>query len=272
MTNKNQSPHPVPGAPEQYDCQELTNLELLEEIERMTQAGEADMDTDKISAYLADLQERAPVAEDYDPQAAWEALVKDHPELFREEEEAEREVPAKPRPRMKRLICGVAAAAAVICMITVAGSASFRSWVRENYRDRFQWEGSLYRFFNEAPETPQVLPDYDITWFPEEYELTRCSVDEISGVKLYECGDSAAVLMYTWMNEDTGLVVFEEGAYRRESVSIRGLPGDLYILEDKPVTELTWIDEQSQIIFVISAHGDPDTVVKMAESVTENGR
>lgn len=53
-----------------------TNTELLQEIEDMLEApnAEFELDTDKLTHYLEILQDRAPVAEDYVPGEVWETL------------------------------------------------------------------------------------------------------------------------------------------------------------------------------------------------------
>lgn len=59
------------------------NLELLDEINRMLEAETEDtLDTEKLERYLALLQDRAPVMEDYDPRQTLTELKKNIPHFL----------------------------------------------------------------------------------------------------------------------------------------------------------------------------------------------
>ncbi len=65
------------------DVEQRSSQELLQEIEQILATNSsADMDTDKLAAYLDILQKRAPVMEDYDAKAEWEKTKARHPLLF----------------------------------------------------------------------------------------------------------------------------------------------------------------------------------------------
>lgn len=65
------------------DVEQWSSQELLQEIEQiLATSSSADMDTDKLEAYLDILQERTPVMEDYDAKAEWEKTKAQHPLLF----------------------------------------------------------------------------------------------------------------------------------------------------------------------------------------------
>ena len=103
-----------------------TNLQLLHEIESILAAPSAQaMDTDKLEACLMELQERAPIAQDYDVEQAWE-------QVQTQLETESQETPVTPLPRSKsasrtvRILIAVAAVLAAI-MVTAAafGMKSF---------------------------------------------------------------------------------------------------------------------------------------------------
>ncbi len=112
----------------------LTNEQLLEEIDRLLANENAEeMDTGRLEACLALLQQRCPVMEDYEPQQAKARLQAQNPVLF-----AAPEASPKKRSFVWRLF-PVAAALAILLVVCV-GAYSFSSgWTfgyRQNYDKR----------------------------------------------------------------------------------------------------------------------------------------
>ena len=61
---------------------EMTNTEILQEIENMMNTPAEEMDTSGIEKYLSILQSRAPVIEEYDSEVQWAKLEEAHPLAF----------------------------------------------------------------------------------------------------------------------------------------------------------------------------------------------
>lgn len=191
----------------------MSNTEILNEIEKlMAPPPGEDIDTDKVEQYLAHLQERAPVMEDYDPAAQWDKLVEDHPLLFEETAELETLPSAKPtrstgrrggRFRVVRMV--EVAAAVVLCLVVTANAfgvnpiQAFLNWadgviqVYSNPSGVMELpadDPSEYHTLEEALAANGIDASGCPTWVPRDYSLysvrSRAADDVIKCTASYE--------------------------------------------------------------------------------------
>lgn len=105
-----------------------SNLQLLYEIESILAAPSAQaMDTDKLEACLMELQERAPIAQDYDVAQTWEQVL----DRFSAEAQDEPVVSLHSHKTVSRTVRILIAVAAVLAAIMVTAAAlGMKSFLR----------------------------------------------------------------------------------------------------------------------------------------------
>lgn len=168
----------------------LSNLELLDGIDKMLDCGDGLPDADELELYLKTLQEKAPVMEDYDPEAEWNRLMADHPEFAPEEE------PAAPKTAVRKRFClRLGAAAAVLVVFLGVSAAAYRNKSFSGFVDWAQGimqihsepsgvmelpadDPSEYHSLAEALTANGVDPSGCPTWIPEDYKLEDVRVIE----------------------------------------------------------------------------------------------
>lgn len=205
------------------DAERRSSQELLEEIEQILEMDAAEMDTDRLDAYLDILQARAPVMEDYDAKAEWEKTKAQHPLLFAPE-------PAKhPKKsgtgkwfRPVRAL-EIAVAAALLLMITANALGcnpirQFLDWADGIVRVYSNPSGEMtlppddpseYHSLAEALEAYGIDPDSCPTWIPADYAVESVNVRDskqllrISGI--YR-GDRGELLIRVTKYQDIGTI------------------------------------------------------------------
>lgn len=169
---------------------DLSNLELLDGIDKMLDCGDGLPDADELELYLKTLQEKAPVMEDYDPEAEWNRLMADHPEFAPEEE------PAAPKTAVRKRFClRLGAAAAVLVVLLGVSAAAYRNKSFSGFVDWAQGimqihsepsgvmelpadDPSEYHSLAEALTANGIDPSGCPTWIPEDYVFDRVKVKE----------------------------------------------------------------------------------------------
>lgn len=166
-------------------------------------------------------------------------------------------------------------AAAVILLVLVSGAAvltvdtearaEFFAWVREVYENSI-----VYRFFNEPEE--ETLPDYELGWVPEGYELVELYKDENLYSAVYQKNDDVEatfVFDYSYIQVGGQLVVWaDESKHEHKELMVKNIEADFYCsLDSAEPSELVWIDDELQIIFTIQGYLDELDMLHIAESV-----
>lgn len=184
-----------------------SNIQLLDEIEELLNVSAEEMDTDRIEAYLSILQERAPVTEDYDPEAQWTKLEAEHPLIFEEEPSPCAAYPADAEPVAKcehhgnRLFHFLRAAgisvAAVFCFVVTASALGFPPaqavlhWaegviqVYTNPSGQMELpddDPSEYHSLGEALEANGIDASGLPTWVPRDYSILSVTAKSSDGV------------------------------------------------------------------------------------------
>jgi hypothetical protein len=149
--------------------------------------------------------------------------------------------------------------------VNTEARAAFFTWVQETYEGRI-----VYRYFRE-PAADQ-LPNYRITWVPEEYE----AVDVFSGPTLfsalYQIGDDIStglVIDYSFAHSNM-YIELEMGdtPYTEKNLMVNGVQADFYLSSDPEETNLLiWYDEDAGIVFSINGFLDESVMLHIAESI-----
>ena len=141
--------------------------------------------------------------------------------------------------------------------------AAFARWTLEVFGD-----SAVYRFFC-APDD-DTIPDYRLTWFPEEYTVLDANKSSDSNVIVYGGDQSAAMFYYHLLSEDRYMVITSLSGeeLKPEPVTINGASGEFYDLSaDGLANTLAWVDGDANLVFAIEAFTDRDTMIRMAESM-----
>ena len=173
------------------DVEQWSTQELLQEIEQiLATSSSADMDTDKLEAYLDILQKRTPVMEDYDAKAEWEKTKAQHPLLFTPEP-SKRSKKADARKWFRGVRAVEIAVAVALCLMITANAfgynpiGQFLEWADGIVRVYSNPSGEMelppddpneYYSLVEAFEAYGIDPASCRTWIPEPYTIKNFEV------------------------------------------------------------------------------------------------
>ena len=172
------------------------------------------------------------------------------------------------------LMRGLQSAAVLFLTITVlfgsllTVSTDAREFVSGWVRGQFG-SGFIYTFDGDA--APSEIPQYCLGWIPDGY--TQDFTSELEGGKILIYGNAEGKqMLFAYSSASTGTVfaLHQTDDCIQEDVSINGMTGTIYISprENEP-SAIVWIDQERNIVFDIGAVVDPQTLIKMAENVTE---
>lgn len=264
------------------DVEQRNNQELLQEIERILEADPANMDTDRLEAYLDILQERAPVMEDYDAKAEWEKTKARHPLLFTLE-------PSK-RPEkadVRRWFRPVHAAEIVIA-VALFLMITANAFGYNPIRQFLDWADGIIRVYSNPSGEMTLPPDdpseyhslaeafeaYDIdsgscpTWIPEDYAIKAINVRDskqllrISGIYVGKRGE-LLIRVTIHKNDEYWTSVVE----RDEGGSIYTLHGrDFFVVTNATLTKVGWIQEDC--FYEVNGLLTEEEIGKVLESIS----
>ena len=167
-----------------------SNTELLNAIDDMMAQSAEEIDMDFVDVCLDILQKRAPVMEDYDPQAALNEFQDKHSYLLESEVTPSAkavQVPKRTRATRRFRYAG-AFAAAVLCFVFTASAFGYRPvqrlfrWVNDTIQIVSNPSGLMelpsdnhaeYHSLDEALDANGFDSASRITWIPKDYSLSR---------------------------------------------------------------------------------------------------
>lgn len=263
----------------------MSNTELLNEIEKLMDPppGE-DIDTEKVEYYLALLQERAPVMEDYDPAAQWDKLMEEHP-LLAEETVA----PEKPSSRRRSRRCSgfrilrvaEVAAAVVLCLVVTANAfgvnpiQAFLNWaegVIQAYSDPSGImelpadDPSEYHSLEEALTANGIDASDCPTWVPRDYSLCGVWVRATDGIikctASYESTRGEIIMRVTQhsMGSTASTEEREDDGYEYTNDN-----GTYYIVSNYELSKVGW--QIGSTSYVISGQVSEEEIIKIINSI-----
>ena len=181
---------------------------------------------------------------------------------------------ARRMERTRQTARTIAASLAVVVlfgMIWVATHAEAREAVGKWFT--FTWNNIIsYRFTEEYTDE---FPTYRPTWLPDGYEENNLiDYEDADMYEVYYEHENGNIILFCYqaMDEEFDLKLYIPDDYRRESVLIRGLPGDLYFPPEEEKAdrcELVWIDEEEDMAFCIFGKLERDVKLRIAESVAK---
>lgn len=265
-----------------------SNAELLSEIEDMLSQNEgSSLDEEKLEKYLAILQERAPVMEDYDPSAAWDKLQSEYPAIFDTEERQDQlgfvqsSTKREWQPRLLLRWTEVAIAV-LLCFVLTAGALGFNpvkaflDWAEGIIRVNSNPSGIMELPSDDAREyhsLEEALKKNDIhtnglpTWVPNDYSLLDVKVrgtDRIlRNTAIYESERGEMLIRVTkYMTEDwSAAEEKEDGGYLYSHNDV-----DYYIITNYEQCKAGW--ELGSCSYVISGQISEQELKEMINSIT----
>lgn len=153
----------------------------------------------------------------------------------------------------------------MLCAFNTEVRAAVIGWFKKSF------ENYTAYWFNDNVED-DLIPEYDITWTPEGYELVFDEVMPDSIIKLYQNPenelDGFTFNCYKPQADSPVKVEMLGSQHIVEQVYINGCSGDLYLSLDPNDSHcLIWSDDNNQVAFAITSYSPPDDILHIAESV-----
>ena len=162
------------------------------------------------------------------------------------------------RRRVAAILLAFLIGSGVFLAVNTEARAAVVRWITE------VWEQSIvYRFFGKSEESS--LPNYNLGWVPEEYELASDYSDDQYREILYCSRDTDAILLFTYSKMQEGSIhelLFPEGTILPEIVNLNGQT--LYYFpvdESSGLANLIWLDETKQLFFEIDGELEKDVIL-----------
>lgn len=160
---------------------------------------------------------------------------------------------------------------AVIVLISALLAGSLALTNPKVRADVFDWLKAHFEsvliFVYDNPS--QNVPwEYEISWFPDDYALTRQDPAPDGHTLVYKCaGKPDIVFTYFYKSQQGSQIMFTEPALVKD-VTVSELPAEIYIFADpeKPKAIL-WNTQWAVYQFLITADVDEETLIKLAESI-----
>lgn len=302
MSEKDSSSQPQGGAGDRvsqnYGClKSMSADELLLEFEaKMDEMTDLDYDGEAIDAYLAALDEKAPLDSDLDAEASWNEFRTKHIDLFEKdvinENGSKAEGSRKVRPR--RLIPRIVAIVAVVALFSVlcvqAAGFNFLGMIGEWTEEIFAFlsadggSGTGSADFEAIDENSEVylsitaiLAKYGIaedlapTWYPEGFEAEPPEVQSVKTWDVIICyfsgeNDRHFVIQFTRYNDPS---MIDDSAYEKDDTSTeKYVSGEriFYIFSNLEGVTATWSDGEALEI-VIFGNISADEIKNIIDSI-----
>lgn len=214
-------------------------------------------------------------------QAAWEACMKMNDHLPKPED-CQHDFSKRFLRKMKKLLfradhpalCRVLRSAACVALVLLLGfgsvlcvsaeaRAAVMDWVRQQYE-------SFYEYVFPGTGGTSEPKHYQPGWMPEGYELVT-SIEDETGVDYVYCDSEGQMAVFSYYFDPESLKLYiesVEGEYRE--VEVNGFRAELYLAkDDSSAGDLIWIDENTGIVFCVSAPGGEEVLLKIAENIVE---
>ncbi len=258
-----------------------SNLELLNEIDQMLEAETEDaLDTEKLERYLALLQDRAPVVEDFDPRQTLAELEKDYPALFtaRRDDAASRRKPA----RFARVAEIVVAA---VLILTVSAKA----FGHDPFETVYRWTKDVIQIYRGPSGTTELSEPTDggysslkealvkngedssiyPAWVPEDYTLVKVLVtgSELSKgySAVYDSARGEVLVNITRCNGSSGYVEYVEKDAGGKTYSKNGVT--YYLITNNGDSSAGW--QTGKYSCAINGKLSEDELKQMIDSIGE---
>ena len=159
------------------------------------------------------------------------------------------------------ILIALLVSASMIISFNPEARAAVVNWIKEYAHD-------VYNYFFTAEEV-ESNAEYVLGWLPDGYKLLD-SLDHSKGKTYIYSNESGNLLHFSYMRSyKNASFTVGTGNYEEKRVVESDFQADLYIsLEKDNGNAITWIGDDDEIIFSISAFENEDVLTKIAKSVT----
>lgn len=166
-----------------------------------------------------------------------------------------------------------AVAAVLVVLISFSLLFAFNTEVRATVVTWFKEIFGTYTTYWFSSSEEKTLPEYELTWVPDGYEII---IDELlpdSRTIVYQLGDNVTesfVFSYCLAKEDSASTIytFDDG-YIIEEVSINGCHGEFYeSVNELESHALVWLDEYTNTVNTIISYLSKDQMIEIANNIT----
>ena len=285
MSEKDSSSQPQGGAGDRvsqnYGClKSMSADELLLEFEaKMDEMTDLDYDGEVINAYLAALDEKAPLDSGLDAEASWNEFRTKHADLFEKDVTDGSITEDSRKVRLRRLIPRIVAIVAVAALFSIlcvqAAGFNFLGMIGE-------WTGEIFSFLSadggsgtdraefEAKDDNSevylsliallakcgITEDLAPTWYPEGFEAMPPEVQSIITCDVISCyfsgeNDRYFGIKITRYNDPS---MIEDSSYEKDDTSMeKYVSGEriFYIFSNLESVAATWSDGEALAIDII---------------------
>lgn len=117
-----------------------------------------------------------------------------------------------------------------------------------------------------------ILPEYELTWVPEGYDMVFEEYNEHTYGSVYQRGNNAMdgfTFTCNIANEDMQLTIQSMyGLYESKQVDINGQYGEFYLSSNPTDSNtLVWFDEENDVVFIITSYLNQRDILHIANSV-----
>jgi len=149
--------------------------------------------------------------------------------------------------------------AATWLAVDVHARETLFTWVRTVYEDHI-----VYRFHG-STTTPAGLPNYELGWVPEGFELVEEDKgNTVSSQVFMDKDDDMIVFDYSLYNDITDISEYNHS----KPIVIGSFTGEFFEAGSTgDSSELMWIDSENGIVFYINSTLPESEIIKMAISV-----
>ena len=163
--------------------------------------------------------------------------------------------------RVAGILLAILLAGSAVLAFSPEARAAFLGWIRQQYETFY-----VYTFAGSIDNTEPVR--YELGSIPEGF--TFSTVFEIAGGESYiYSGPNGEIGEFGYSVAPEGIALYIEVAEcEHRTVTINGLPGDLYVPKDRSSrTELFWVDDATGTIFTLGFQVDPEVLISIAETI-----
>lgn len=165
-----------------------------------------------------------------------------------------------------------AVAAVLVALIGFSMLCAFNTEVRAAVVGWFKKTYEEYTSYWFSPENEDVLPEYELTWIPEGYELVIDDRLPESRTLVYQRGDDISasfIFSYCFAEADSQLLIYTfDDEYNVKTVTINGYPGDFHqAVNESESSSLVWLDEDKNTVNTIIAYLSEDEMLRIANHI-----
>lgn len=143
--------------------------------------------------------------------------------------------------------------------------AAVVDWIKEQFESFYH-----YFFVGGSSSESGERTEYELGWVPDGYQYLTSHVSENKRTILY-ANEYGQLLQFSYIfgSEDNPMYA-KENEYTHKTVQVTGKSGDLYLSIDTAESNgLVWAEDDSDVLFCISAFCTEYELIRIAEGVQE---